>query len=89
MDQLIQETIRRKFANCTMITIAHRLHSVIDSDRILVLDNGHLKEFDHPHKLLQNPEGLFTTMVEHTGKASRDKLHQIATEVFYTATSKF
>ena len=53
-DQLIQETIRSKFKDCTVITIAHRVNTIIDYDRVLVLDDGKVVEFDQPEKLLQN-----------------------------------
>ena len=52
-DALIQETVRAAFAECTVLTIAHRLHSILDSDRILVLEDGRVKEFDTPESLLQ------------------------------------
>lgn len=52
-DALIQETVRAAFADCTVLTIAHRLHSILDSDRILVLEDGRVKEFDTPESLLQ------------------------------------
>ena len=52
-DALIQETVRAAFADCTVLTIAHRLHSILDSDRLLVLEDGKVKEFDTPEKLLQ------------------------------------
>ena len=52
-DALIQETVRAAFAECTVLTIAHRLHSILDSDRILVLEDGRVKEFDTPENLLQ------------------------------------
>ena len=52
-DALIQETVRAAFADCTVLTIAHRLHSILDSDRILVLEDGRVKEFDTPENLLQ------------------------------------
>ena len=50
-----------------MLAIAHRLNTVIDSDRILVLDKGVAKEFDSPKALLANPESQFLTMVNDTG----------------------
>ena len=61
-DQLIQETIRTKFEQCTVITIAHRLNTVIDYDRVLVLENGQVVEFDYPKMLLQNKEGHFSRL---------------------------
>ena len=62
-DQYIQTMIRTQFAGCTIITIAHRLHTVMDSDRILVMDNGVAVEFDTPERLLQRPGGVFADLV--------------------------
>ncbi|CAG2115373.1 unnamed protein product, partial [Medioppia subpectinata] len=53
-DALIQTTIRNEFTRCTILTIAHRLHTIMDSDRVLVLDFGRVAEFDAPQTLLQN-----------------------------------
>ena len=63
-DGLIQETIKRKFSECTVITVAHRLDTVINSDKILVLKGGEVMEFDHPHLLLQKKNGQFAKMIE-------------------------
>lgn len=51
-----------------MLTIAHRLHTIIDSDRILLLDAGKLAEFESPTVLLQRPGGAFRKLVEETTK---------------------
>ncbi|KAJ8916764.1 hypothetical protein NQ315_013969 [Exocentrus adspersus] len=77
-DALIQNTIRRKFEECTVLTIAHRLNTVMDSDRVLVMDAGTAKEFDEPFKLLQNSEGIFYSMVQQTGKSMAETLYKIA-----------
>ncbi|XP_066250978.1 ATP-binding cassette sub-family C member 4-like [Euwallacea similis] len=77
-DGLIQKTIRRKFKHCTVITIAHRLNTIMDSDKVLVMDGGHIVEYDHPHKLLQLPEGYFTGMVMETGPAMTEQLRIVA-----------
>lgn len=58
-DKIVQATIRLEFAEKTIITIAHRLDTVMDSDKILSLDHGKVAEFGPPHELLKNPEGLF------------------------------
>lgn len=69
-DKFIQKTISESFTNCTRLTIAHRLNTIMDSDRVLVMDAGQVKEFDVPHLLLQNEDGFFSTMVKNTGKAA-------------------
>nr|XP_026484669.1 probable multidrug resistance-associated protein lethal(2)03659 [Vanessa tameamea] len=79
-DALIQTTIREHFRTCTVLTVAHRLNTVIDSDKILVLDAGHVMEFDHPHILLQNKKGYFRKMVAETGPAMTQVLHKLAAE---------
>jgi ABC-type multidrug transport system fused ATPase/permease subunit len=62
-DALIQKTIRAEFADATVITIAHRLNTVMDSDRIMVLEAGRVVEFDAPPALLRNKEGAFSALV--------------------------
>ncbi|KAB0803876.1 hypothetical protein PPYR_00846 [Photinus pyralis] len=81
-DGLIQKTIRDNFAHCTVITIAHRLHTIMDSDRVLVMDAGCVIEFDHPYNLLHHKNSIFASMVETTGKNISGKLHCIAEESF-------
>ncbi|KAM3834514.1 ATP-binding cassette sub-family C member 5 isoform 3-T3 [Vipera latastei] len=61
-DILIQETIREAFADCTRLTIAHRLHTVLGSDRIMVLMQGQVMEFDTPSALLSNENSRFYAM---------------------------
>jgi len=63
-DALIQETIRTQFAKCTVLTIAHRINTIMDSDRIMVLDAGRIVEFDEPTKLLKSPDSHFSKTVE-------------------------
>ncbi|KAK9459530.1 P-loop containing nucleoside triphosphate hydrolase protein [Lipomyces oligophaga] len=67
-DAEIQETIRREFGNSTILTIAHRLKTIIDYDKILVLDGGLIKEYDSPHALLQIPDSIFKSMCESSGE---------------------
>ncbi|KAK4782038.1 hypothetical protein SAY86_016140 [Trapa natans] len=76
-DALIQRTIREEFSSCTMLTIAHRLNTIIDSDRIVVLDAGRVLEHDTPEKLLQNEGSAFSKMVESTGPANSLYLHSL------------
>lgn len=61
-DRRIQETIRSKFQDCTVITIAHRLNTIIDYDKVLVMDKGTVVEFDKPSVLLQDNDGVLTEL---------------------------
>ncbi|XP_034041901.1 multidrug resistance-associated protein 4-like [Thalassophryne amazonica] len=81
-DRLIQQTIRDKFQECTVLTIAHRLHTIIDCDRIMVLDAGRIQEYDEPYMLLQNQDGLFFQMVQQTGRAKVTALLHAAKQVY-------
>ena len=63
-DRLIQEVIRSKLKDCTVLTIAHRLKIVIDYDKILVLDKGQVVEFNSPRVLLAKGDGVFTQFVK-------------------------
>lgn len=62
-DKLIQATLRKNFKSCTVLTIAHRLDTVVDCDKILVMDSGEAVEYDHPQVLLQNPNSYFSKMI--------------------------
>nr|CAI5826421.1 unnamed protein product [Callosobruchus analis] len=80
-DKFIQTTIRTKFAHCTVLTIAHRLHTIMDSDRVLVMDAGQAVEYAHPHILLQQRDGFFYELVRKTGPGVSDRLKKVAQEV--------
>merc|ERR1712216_59085 len=69
-DLLLQKMIRDCFKDCTVITIAHRLNTIIDSDRILVIDQGEVAEFDRPHALLQKEGSIFGELIDATGDTS-------------------
>ncbi|XP_038051020.1 multidrug resistance-associated protein 5-like [Patiria miniata] len=70
-DSLVQQTIRQAFTDCTILTIAHRLNTILDSDRILVLSDGRLVEFDTPSKLLANPASYFSAMMAAMGDQTK------------------
>ncbi|KAL7089477.1 hypothetical protein ACP275_13G188700 [Erythranthe tilingii] len=73
-DALIQKTIREEFRSCTMLIIAHRLNTIIDCDKVLLLDAGQVVEFDSPETLLHREESAFSKMVQSTGAANAEYL---------------
>ncbi|KAF9110657.1 hypothetical protein BGX27_006050 [Mortierella sp. AM989] len=67
-DELIQKTIRQEFKDRTILTIAHRIKTIMDSDKILVLEKGRVEEFESPQTLLQRPESLFFKLAQQAGE---------------------
>lgn len=75
LDSQIQQTINTQFNDCTILTIAHRLNTIITYDRILVLDDGNIVEFDSPRNLLtMNKYSAFKSLVDETGTANAQLL---------------
>uniref|UniRef100_D8Q0Y8 Multidrug resistance-associated ABC transporter n=1 Tax=Schizophyllum commune (strain H4-8 / FGSC 9210) TaxID=578458 RepID=D8Q0Y8_SCHCM len=66
-DRKIQQTIREEFGRSLLITVAHRLRTVIDYDRLIVLDKGQIAEFDTPANLIEREGGIFRTMCLKSG----------------------
>jgi len=75
-DKIIQQSIRNDFKSSTVLIIAHRLESIIDCTRILVLDSGQVVEFDTPLALLQNEHSYFKKLVDDTGAKHANYLMQ-------------
>ena len=65
-DALLQETLRNRFSNRTIITIAHRINTIVDSDRVVMLDKGEIVEFDTPAALMLR-KGAFYNLVKEAG----------------------
>jgi ABC-type multidrug transport system fused ATPase/permease subunit len=75
---MAQKAMSRAFKGRTVITIAHRLDTIINSDRILVLDAGKIVEFDTPTNLLAKRDGMLRMLVDSTGPATAARLEKMA-----------
>uniref|UniRef100_A0A4W2FW02 Multidrug resistance-associated protein 4-like n=1 Tax=Bos indicus x Bos taurus TaxID=30522 RepID=A0A4W2FW02_BOBOX len=82
-DELIQKKIHERFAQCTVLTITHRLSTVIDCEWIMVLDSGTQKEYSRPYNLLRDRNSLFYKMVQQLGEAEAAVLTKRAEEVYF------
>ncbi|CAD8181895.1 unnamed protein product [Paramecium pentaurelia] len=90
-DCVIQQIIKEKFNDCTILTIAHRLNTIADYDRIFVLEDGKVLEQGHPYELLvQNPkistyinsDSTFAKMVLQTGSKNSSQIYGIARKCY-------
>ncbi|CAN3376822.1 hypothetical protein DIURU_001603 [Diutina rugosa] len=79
-DAMIQNTIREEFGQSTILTIAHRLRTIIDYDKILVMDQGKVVEYENPYVLITNHNSLFYSMCENSGEL--DSLVKLAKEAY-------
>eukprot|EP01016_Furgasonia_blochmanni_P032168 TRINITY_DN3319_c0_g3_i6.p1 TRINITY_DN3319_c0_g3~~TRINITY_DN3319_c0_g3_i6.p1 ORF type:complete len:371 (-),score=150.79 TRINITY_DN3319_c0_g3_i6:152-1183(-) len=77
-DYLIQKMIKTEFKDTTVFTIAHRLNTIIQYDKIIVLDHGNITEFGSPLELLDNPESHFTKLVNENGEEFANKMRYLA-----------
>ncbi|KAJ3202462.1 hypothetical protein HDU67_000543, partial [Dinochytrium kinnereticum] len=77
-DALIQKALREDFATATVLTIAHRLNTIMDYDKVMVMDAGKIAELDSPANLLDRPDSKFRAMVAETGASNFEVLRAIA-----------
>lgn len=73
---MIQSSIRNELKDVTVITVAHRLKTIGDSDKIIVLDAGRLVEYDSPKNLLEKKDGYFRSLVDQSGE--KEELYRMA-----------
>ena len=73
-DDFIQETIRKEFKDSTVLTIAHRLNTIMDYDRIMVLDKGSIAEIDTVKGLMKKEDGIFYSMAKNAGLSYEDEV---------------
>ncbi|KAJ3077921.1 hypothetical protein HDU99_000892, partial [Rhizoclosmatium hyalinum] len=77
-DAAIQKALRSSFSSSTILCVAHRLLTIIDYDRVLVLKDGQVSEFDTPDTLFKNPDSLFSDLVNETGPEMAAYLKRLA-----------
>lgn len=81
-DDRIAEILKKSFKDTTVLAIAHRLGSIADYDRVLVLDQGKVAECDQPHVLLQNKDSMFYNLVHANGPLMAAEIVKIASDAY-------
>ncbi|KAL2915615.1 hypothetical protein HK105_204800 [Polyrhizophydium stewartii] len=76
-DAIIQKCLRQDFGDSTVLTIAHRLNTIVDYDRVMVLSAGEIVEFDTPQALVAKEGGVFRSMVDETGPQNVEVIMRI------------
>ncbi|KAH0736468.1 hypothetical protein KY285_012175 [Solanum tuberosum] len=76
-DAILQRIIREEFSNCTVITVAHRVPTVIDSDMVMVLSFGELVEYDQPSRLMQTNSSFAKLVAEYWSSCRRSSLQKL------------
>ena len=71
-EQMVQKLINEEFKDCTMLVVAHRLQTIIKSDKVMVMSYGKVAEFDGPQTLLKNPKSHFTKLVNDLQKEEKE-----------------
>ena len=79
-DGIIQNVVRSQLSECTVISIAHRLHTIAYYDAVIVMQQGRMMEYDHPYKLMRDSNSLFHKMCKVSG--AYEELLSIASEQF-------
>ncbi|CAD6185430.1 unnamed protein product [Caenorhabditis auriculariae] len=80
-DSLIQQTIRTQFAECTVLTIAHRLNTIMECDEVMVFEKGEMIEFDSPKVLMENSDSALWQLAKKTGRENALLLRKLAQEL--------
>ena len=81
-DELIQQKIKERFNDSSVLTVAHRLNTIADYDLVVVMDKGKAIEIGSPYQLLNDKDGIFKSMVDHTGKKNASEIYSVAKRAF-------
>lgn len=79
-DAHIQRTLRVAFNDCTILTIAHRINTIIDSDIVVVIGDGLVLESGPPGELLKQPDSAFSSIIAELGEEAAENMREQAVE---------